>query len=1626
VQKPILFCVLISILCFAGFAGGQVNPGTPSFSAYDSHQYDTINLQNLDVSLNVPVMSKSGAFPFSAALTGGNSYIYYNGSTLQPGILTVPLSPSINGVLSPFGYAIAYPATTTSVSCPSGDGSGTANKYSGWFIEFPDGTIHNLPVTDVAYGGASCSSTLTDQVIDGTGWTLTINGGTFYSSYQAGVTVVSSGGMLLAGVGNSVYMQDAQSTPNKISYAISQQEWTDTLGTLVLTVDANAAGQLGWFDVNGGNPTESQTFTSSTLKTSFGCSGKSDYPATGGTYLTTAIDFPDSTTVALAWEPNEVTSTDCTGRLGQLTLRSGGAISYNYNPSSGANYGLNCIYTVPNKMTRTTSDGVTTYTWAAVNNGSGNWGNTTTLVDNGGNQTVYAFTGLTATGNAAAPVIQALTQVQHYQGSSTLLTTDVYCYNAASGQPGNCATAVVSAPVTEVDVYHTINGMSNSSRTQTKFDMYGNGTYSAEYDFGASSPTRATTTTYYQAGTSCGALSSGSNINNKPCEVQTSQNGSVVSDAKYTYDKYGNLLTTTLWNGSAWVGQTTANTYNSNGTASTTYDLANNPTTYTYSSGSYTSCGTCTQYPFPTSVSKGGLTTYSTWNGTGGVKLTDKDASLNTTIYGYQNSSGTADPFWRLMSVTDPLSNELWKTYPSGSSPSTVNSSFTFNSGSSIQNTTGTTDGYGRTTNVQTQQSPSVTNYDTATTAYNWSTNYRTVATSQPCSTTSGGTCTDVHTNYYDPLGRLYEKATTSNETVTHTYTENDDLVVLSPAPANENNKQVQKEYDGLGRVTKSCAIGNAASTACGQNTGSAKGVTTSFSYTSATGSTTTTATRGSQSRTNKHDALGRLTQKVTPEGGTWNYYYDVVSGCTGSVPGKLGKMTDPNGNSICYAYDSLGRPTKVNANGTTCRLFYYDNSTGFSGTIPSGITVSNSYGRMAEAATSNCSTTLLTDFWYSYDKDGHQTDMWERTPNSGQYYHSTATFFGNGAPEAIKLASPSEYTSTYGLDGEGRPNKLVTYGETIVSGVTYNAAGQATKVAIGSSSDSDAYTYDSNTGRMTGWTFTVGTKSETGALNWNPNGTLNNLAITDGFNAGGTQTCDFNPSSGTGMGYDDIGRLLNDNCGSIWAQTFSYDQYDNITKSGSLSWNPGYSNSTNQYTLLGTSYDSNGNLTADTFHNYEWNEFSRMKSVDRSGTNCATSGECLVYDAFGRLVEVDSGSTYTEIWYTQLGKTAYMNGSSYKYAYWPTPGGGTLLQQPGNYYFQHKDWLGNARISSGLGTAIIDDRAFAPYGEMYDNFGSTNANELIFTGDTQDVVAGVYNTPNREYHGAGQGRWLSPDPAGAGWNAYAYATNPNSLVDPSGLTDCPQNKTCNGFPDDNWGDYYGAYDFWDGSGRNYSDPLTAEETLYSSSWTMPSLLPTMGSVGTDVGYVGADSSSATDGSNIPIVSSTWAVVALFQEEAPNEEAPGEEAPGEEPLDWEPFPPSPWVYNMGNPGPLDPSVAQNFPGGQYSQMTVGGEGWEFDALYRVYGGASDEDGPWYTPTPQVGGLQSAIDLAVNPNWGAAGTPGGNPYSNGLNMGNVVCVYLQPGTQVFVGPIASQGGAWVGGGGGIQIYVPPHP
>jgi YD repeat-containing protein len=106
-------------------------------------------------------------------------------------------------------------------------------------------------------------------------------------------------------------------------------------------------------------------------------------------------------------------------------------------------------------------------------------------------------------------------------------------------------------------------------------------------------------------------------------------------------------------------------------------------------------------------------------------------------------------------------------------------------------------------------------------------------------------------------------------------------------------------------------------------------------------------------------------------------------------------------------------------------------------------------------------------------------------------------------------------------------------------------ATRQLASVTYGSG-DSDSYQYDPNTGRMTQYQFAINGSNLTGALTWNANGTLQQLAITDPFNSADGQTCAYQ--------YDPIARLTSVNCGNAWSQTFSYDFAGNLKKSGSLS----------------------------------------------------------------------------------------------------------------------------------------------------------------------------------------------------------------------------------------------------------------------------------------------------------------------------------------------------------------------------------------------------------------------------------------------------------------------------------------
>jgi len=1361
--------------------------GFPPFGSFQSNSFDTVNLQNLNVHFDIPVYQKAGrGVPFRYVFGYDSSIWSFHVTNIggKTGSYWYPVSKTWGWHVQPMGL-ISYGIVSRfcGVNLPN------YNGYDFIYID-PEGTSHSFPKE---FATTCIPSSGSIAAIDGSGYTLVAN----VSTNPIQAYVVSPSGI----VRNAPICSacDGFSTPatgpgsivdsngNEISMDASGTNYTDTLGTTVLSLSGSAVQPTGltYTSPKGTPATVSVTYKSYPIQTSFtGIGTVTQYSGTAS--LVDTITLPDNTAYHFTYEPSPgTTNGSVTARIASVSLPTGGSTAYVWGGFGNAS-------DIPSSLTRTTPDSSTPWTYTAgrsvPNQGQGFQ---STVTDPLGNQTLVDF------GTNAG--LEYKRQVYSGSSSGTPLVTQWTCYDGTVAPciNDNFPQAGVITETTKAWQYASngqmaqtntfYNGYTNALSIPTEIDQYG-------YASNAVGPLQQKMLISY--------ASLGNFISNRPSQVVV-QDGANNQKSKttYAYDEYGLQSTNgtpqqVVVSGSRG-NPTTVNNYVTTSSTLTKhfwyYDTGNvyqaqdvnaALTTFTYGA-----CGNS----FPTSVSQPlSLSESMTWNCTGGVRTSSTDPNGKTTYTNY-----TQDPsYWRPESTKDALGNVATLAYTGATQ---VEAALNFNS-STVDALT-TLDSLGRPFLTQKRQAPGSSNFDTVTRLFD--ADGRPFQVTMPCVKNAGIGCSgaSVTSTFYDGLGRVSQTVDSGNGTVNLSYPQNDvysDIV----APAGENDKRRQLEYDALGRLTSVCEILTSGGTSCGQNS-PASGYKTSYAYSVPTASgSQLMVTQGTQTRTYIRDGLGRVVLETNPETNNMatTYTFDTDATCNtanggfGASTGDLMKKVDPNGNVTCFGYDALHRNRAIvhvsgpNASTTADSYFAFDSAT------VNGVAMTNTIGRLAEAYTTlhgaGLNGSKSTDEGFSYTTRGELSDAYQSTPHSGGYYHTSASYLANGA--LLSLNGIPGYTGlTYGVDGEGRlstvqqgTTKIVCDATCSAASTTFDPAGKPLKVNIGGTGDNDTYAYDPSTERMSGYTFTVGAtpKSMAGGLTWNQNGTLRTLAITDGFNAGGTQTCNFGTSSVTG--YDDLGRLISINCGSAWAQAFSYDQFGNITKSGSLNWACiACYNSNNQYNATlspSISYDANGNLLNDTFHTYTWDADNHPLKID--STTCGTNGTCLTYDASGRMVEKNVSGTFTEVIYSPLGKTAIMSGQTTNSAYFPLPAGETLFESGSSgatKVFWHKDWLGSARFGSSIsGRSSTFDRAFAPFGETYANFGS--AVQLGFTGDTQDTVAGTYDTPNREQNPS-QARWISPDPAGMGavdsanpqsWNRYAYVgNNPMSAVDPTGLT---------------------------------------------------------------------------------------------------------------------------------------------------------------------------------------------------------------------------------------------------------------
>ncbi|ABF43251.1 YD repeat protein [Candidatus Koribacter versatilis Ellin345] len=1391
-----LTMLFVFLLMAVLVASAQPATGTPPFGSFTGGP-DTINLGNLNVQWQIPIFSKAGRGQnFAYALT-------YNSSVWMP--VTTGSTKNWQPVSAQWGWQGLTPAGAAQVSytmsyfqgmCWTGGSGGQSVPYYEWQFSnfvyqdeygakhpFTNGTVYIQ-----SPGGTSCppngpqpSTAQPNPTSDGSGYTFyglagqgSISGG--YLKDRGGRTINAAVVSNPGGQQGSFSATDTNGNVISVSNGIT----TDTLGTQALAVIGGPPSgvNLSYTAPSGATATYVVSYASYTVKTNFGCTTGGDIGEYGpqSASLVDKVTLPDGTFYKFTYETTPANSPDVTGRVASVTLPTGGTISYQY---SGGSNGINCADGSGVTLVRTTPD-TGTSSWKYDRNLAANPVTTTVTAPKVGanpqDQTVIQFQG----------IYEVKRQVYQGTATGTPLATTMRCYNGSYGS--TCPTTAITLPISKLDGY--LQQPSGAvSVMEATYNVNGLPIEEDDYDYGqvtslgadpsTKTPVRKTITSY---------ASLGNGIVDRPSSmVVEDASSNPMATTTFGYDQTsvttttgtpqhnlvsgarGNLTTVTY---TPATGKTLSKTftYYDTGNVKQATDINGAVTTYTYGTSS---CGNS----FPTSVTLPlSLQTTAVWNCTGAVATTQTDLNAKPITIAY------TDPhFWRPSSTTDQASNVT--NYAYSLIPNQFEQYMTFNSGNSVSESLTTFDSLGRSQIAQRRQSPTSTSYDSAQTFFDplgraSQNSVPYVGTDGQAYTGSAKTATT-----FDGMGRPLNVADAAANTVaSYTYSSTStgsDVLQTITAPAGENSKKKQLEYDGVGRLSWVCELTSATGSGiCGQSSGPT-GYWTRYGYDILGHLTSVTqnaqAVSGSQqSRSFTYDMLGRMTQEINPETGTTHYYFDALTSdadCgTVSYPGDLVKKKDAVGNATCFAYDQLHRVTAMTYTGsyaanTPAKHFVYDAAT------VNSVSMAYPKGQLAEAYTCTTCTptpTKLTDIGIGHSIRGEAIDLYESMPHSSGYYHVATSYWPNGALHTLS-GIPGVSTVTYAPDGEGRWKTITDTTRTLVSNTSYDIWGGTSGVTLGSA-DGDAYVYDPNTGRMTSFTLSVNGASSSGSLTWNSNGSLKTLQITDALNAADTQTCNYV--------YDDLQRLSSGKCGtSTWGQTFGYDPFGNIIKNLVTGYNgsaflPTYTANTNRYSAIpGVSapyYDANGNLTKDEAHTYAWDVDGHPVTMDAVG---------VTYDAFGRTAETNSGGTYKQFLYGPAGDKLAITGATLTKAYVPLSGSDiAVYTASGLAFYRHADWLGSSRVTSTSSSALNGSTAYAPFGEAYAQTGST---DLSFTTQNQDTDSGLYDFPARRYDPT-QGRWVAPDPAGVGavnptdpksWNRYAYVENdPLGNVDPTGL----------------------------------------------------------------------------------------------------------------------------------------------------------------------------------------------------------------------------------------------------------------
>ena len=1351
----VFFALLLS---HAAFGQDPTIQGVPPHQSLEIHQYEIINLADLGTTIRIPVLDKKGAIPFSYALTQQTNLTYP--PVFDPDIQDIfceyncmtPLSyrlmtgtPSFSSLAGPPGYSSVGYVSYQVGYCPA---------VYGFLLVDTAGASHEFP-RSLAVGGSGCAQTATAAAVDGSGITLAVN----YNSGNLTWTAYDLSGNAVTGKLNDA-PPPIVSDPNgnKISASVSSTNtttsatWTDTLGTTALT-SAISNGMLpsdtySYTDGSGNTGTYTVNWTALKPKIAVGCSWDG---LTLVSKFPTSVALPDGTMFGLTYEESALYPGTITGRIGSLTLPTGGIITYTY-PTT------NCSDGTPASMTRTTSDGTWSYAHVPPSKCNGTTCSstaTTTVTDPLGNQTVYTFAEAVCA-NCQAPVWffpLYLVEKQVYNGSispGNLSLTETHCYN---GNLTNCSTPpnlVVALPLTQEDIYTYLPGVANPSFKELHYNSVGLVTEEKAFDFGASTPT-------YDKLISYGSFSGGSCVSfaipmYRVCESQTNDgSGKLKSLTRYSYDSKGNLLESDdLVSGSTFLKKTY--TYDTNGTLKTFTDANGTITKYTN--------GACNGL-FPTATNVTGtsvnMSTSEAWDCNGAVQTSFTDQNGDTTMYEHQ------DHFWRLTQLNYPDGGETEYSYNDTASPPNITESNLLE-GSRWITTQTNLDGYGRPFEAISSSDPqgpvySYTTYDAldrVSLAYN-------PTRCNPPTTNCGESTWGYNMYAYDALDRTTQVTYPDGSVWTASYNGNCTTVT------DEALKARKSCFDGLGRLTT------------GWEDPAGLNYETDYTYDALDNLLTVNQKGGStnsvnwRTRTFTYDSMSRLLTSSNPETGPVTYAYDSDASCPSpnSFPGSLVKKLDARGIRTCIQYDGLKRVTSKNfSDGTAAVGYIYDQPTNIQGE-----SVCYNIGRRTSMTDGPGSES------WCHDKMGRI--LAEQRTTNGITMTTTYTYNLDGS--LATLTYPSGRVVTYTTDSAGRPSQAQDNADNINyvtgtcangvnnGGTCYAPQGSVASLVLGKAGSFGGITLaNSYNTRVQPNEMKASTSAAT-AMDLvysfiGPNGHSNGNVIAINNNKANDSVRSENFS------YDSLNRIVTAQTTSThatsptncWAETYTYDAWGNLYNFGlnsstqsayiGCSQEGGLQSSAaanNQLNGTPFSYDASGNMRSDAVNSYTWDAESKVKSA--SGVN-------YTYDGDGKRVEKSNGTIY---WYgggTETLDESNLSGNiTDEYVFFGGKRVSHRTVNSGAIYYYVEDFLGTSRVMTTSAGVVCYEADFYPYGGER-VVSNTCEQKYKLEGVERDAETANDDFAAR-YYSSSFGRWLSPD-----WSAspepipYADLSNPQTL----------------------------------------------------------------------------------------------------------------------------------------------------------------------------------------------------------------------------------------------------------------------